>query len=85
MSDLAKYRSDAQNDNENEFFDPKLLQGTAVRFFTRPIEKYSEFAEKKCFGCFSAPKPLTGHSLTGRSQSQIRKQHNEIEFFRMIF
>ena len=24
---------------------------------------------------------LTGHSLSERSQSQIRKQHNEIEFF----
>ena len=28
-----------------------------------------------------ATKILTGHSLSERSQSQIRKQHNEIEFF----
>ena len=28
---------------------------------------------------------LTGHSLTERSQSQISKQHNEMEFFRMTF
>ena len=28
---------------------------------------------------------LIVHSLTERSQSQIRKQHNEMEFFRMNF
>jgi len=28
---------------------------------------------------------LTEHSLTERSQSQISKQHNEMEFFRMTF
>ena len=28
---------------------------------------------------------LTVHSLTERSQSQISKQHNEMEFFRMTF
>ena len=28
---------------------------------------------------------LTGHSLTERSQRQIRKQYNGMEFFRMTF
>ena len=85
MGDFAKYRSRAENDNENEFFDPILLQGTAVRFFIRPIEKFLKFIfYLKSQGISSIRKALKGimhkKTLIKNSIKKFQKVENFISF-----
>ena len=83
MGDFAKYGSRAQNDNENVFFDPLLVQQTSVRFCIRPIENFLKFIFcLKSQGISSIRKALKGimHKKTLIKNSIKKFQKVEIFF-----
>ena len=85
MGDFAKYGSRAQNDNENEFFDPKLVQQTSVRFCIQPIENFLKFIFcLKSQGISSIRKALKGimhkKTLIKNSIKKLKKLENLVSF-----
>ena len=62
---------------------PKFWQ--SIPLIAKLKKKRHQILLEKWFSVIFAWGYLTGHSLTERSQSQISKQHNEMEFFRMTF